>query len=129
MSSGDATHPSVLVLMAHGSRDREWREPFENLAQSLQAELGKDRVRLAYMDCTPPSLMDVARDAVTMGAREIKVLPLFLAGGGQVDRNISLRVNDLRRAFSDIAVKLLPVVGQHPSLVELIRKIAIDAAF
>jgi sirohydrochlorin cobaltochelatase len=118
----------MLILIAHGSRDPNWRASVEKLTESLQADLGRDRLQLAYMECAPPTLMEVASDAVRAGTRRLRVLPLFLTGEGHVARNIQPLVKQLREVHESIDVELLPAVGQHPFFAELLRRIAVDEA-
>ncbi len=116
----------MLILVAHGSRDPHWRASVEKLTESLQADLSKESVRLAYMDCTPPTLMDVASDAVQAGVQRIRVLPLFLTNEGHVDRDIRPLVDQVRAVHRPIEVELLPPVGQHPLFREVLYKIAVQ---
>jgi sirohydrochlorin cobaltochelatase len=118
----------MLILIAHGSRNPRWRAPVEALVESLQAALGPDRVRLAYMEHAPPTLMDVAADAVRAGAKRIQVLPLFLTAEGHVDRHIRPLVDQLRKDHAPVEVELLPPVGQHPLFRELLHRIALQSA-
>jgi sirohydrochlorin cobaltochelatase len=118
----------MLILIAHGSRNPRWRAAVEKLPASLQADLGPDRVRLAFMECTPPTLMDVASEAVRVGVERIRVLPLFLTAEGHVTRNIRPLVDQLREAFGHVEVDLLQPVGQHPLFGELLYKIAAEEA-
>ncbi len=114
----------MLILIAHGSRDPRWRESVEKLTESLQADLGPDGVRLAYMQFATPTLMDVASEAIQSGATKIRVLPLFLTGDGHLVRDIQPLVDQLRKAHPSVEVTLLPSVGRHPLFQELLRKIA-----
>ena len=118
----------MLILIAHGSHDPKWRAPFEDLVRTLQADLDPDRVQLSFMDCTPPSLMDAAGEAERLGVRLIRVLPLFLAGGGHVDNDIPPLVDEVRAKYAHLGVELLPPIGVHPRFVALIRELATEAA-
>lgn len=113
----------MLILIAHGSREPRWLASVEELTESLQAEHGQDRVRLAYMQCASPTLMEVVSDAAKSGHTKIRVLPLFLTLGGHVARNIQNQVDQIRQARPDIEVQLLPPVGEHPLFMELLRSI------
>jgi sirohydrochlorin cobaltochelatase len=117
----------MVIFIAHGSRNASWRGSVEALIESVQAELGPDRVRLAYMECTPPTLMDAAADAVAAGATSIRVVPLFLAGEGHVDRNIRPLIDRLRERFGRLEVDLVPPVGRHRLFKELLCAIAREA--
>ena len=114
----------MLILIAHGSRDPKWRAPFERLTEALTKDLGADGVRLAFMECTPPTLMDAAAEAAGLGAKHVRVLPLFLASGGHVDHDIPPLVDAAREAFPKIMFELLPPVGDHPAFAELILRLA-----
>ncbi len=118
----------MLILIAHGSRDPRWRESVEKLAESLQADLGPDEVRLAYMQFASPTLIDVASEAVRAGATKLRVLPLFLTGDGHLVRDIrplvDQLVDQLRKTHQSVEVTLLPPVGRHPLFEELLCKIA-----
>lgn len=114
----------MLVAIAHGSRNARWRMAVERVVRSLAPELGDDAVRLAYMECTPPTLHDVVSEAARKGIVSVRVLPLFLADEGHVERDIRPLVNDVRRTFSEVEVELMPAVGQHPLFQTLLRDIA-----
>ena len=118
----------MLILVAHGSRDPNWRASVENVTESLQADLGRDRLQLAYMDCTPPTLADVVSEAVRAGVERMRVLPLFLANEGHVDRDIRPMVEQLRGIHRSTEIELLPAVGQHGLFRELLARIAVETS-
>lgn len=118
----------MLILIAHGSQRPAWRASVEHLTEALQRDAGADRVRLAYMDCARPTLMEVASDAIRAGCEELRVLPLFLTGEGHVERHIRPLVDEVRAAFPAARVELLPPAGQHPLFREMLRQIATQPA-
>ena len=118
----------MLILVAHGSSNARWRDAVEQLAAAVQAEVGENAVRLAYMDCSPPSLIDVVSEAARAGVREIRVLPLFLVSEGHVERDIRPLVDEVRRVHQAVNVVLLPPLGHYRQFRELICDIAMDRA-
>lgn len=96
------------------------------MSESLRAELGPNAVRLAYMDHTPPALDDVVAEAVQRGVVRVRVLPLFLANEGHVDRDIRPAVERVSRAQQSMEVELLPAVGQHRLFREMLARIAAE---
>ena len=73
-------HDNALILLAHGSRDPRWREPFEALEATLASRL-KRPTRLAYMELCDPLLTDTIDALAADGAARIDILPLFFAAG------------------------------------------------
>jgi sirohydrochlorin cobaltochelatase len=114
----------MLILIVHGSRDQRWRASVEQMTESLQADLRSERVRLAYMEGAPPTLEKVVSEEARAGETKIRILPLFLADQGHVERDIAPLVEELRRIHSPVDLVLLPSIGRHPLFVELLRTIA-----
>jgi sirohydrochlorin cobaltochelatase len=112
-----------LVLMAHGSRDPRWCAPFERFVSTLQADLGAHRVRLAYMEFVPPTLADIAAEAMRDGVQHLQILPMFMAGGAHVDQDIPAQVASIKACFPALALTVLPPIGEHPRVVTLMQDI------
>ena len=102
----------AIVLFAHGSRDPGWTEPFERLAARVRAARPDARVALAYLEITPPTLADAADALVAGGAREIAVVPVFLAPGGHVRRDLPLMVERLQASHPAARFRVLPAIGE-----------------
>jgi len=113
-----------LVLFAHGSGDTRWRKPFEELHEDIATACGRETVRLAYMEFAPPSLHDVACEAHRDGIRTLRLLPLFMAGGAHLHRELPDLVTKVRAAYRDLVIEVLPAIGEHPRFQALLRRIA-----
>jgi sirohydrochlorin cobaltochelatase len=116
-----------LILLAHGSPDPRWRAPFEKLAEAIGRELDGGRVKLAYMEFAAPSLKKAAGEAHREGFTALRVLPLFMAGGGHVGRDIPVLAEALRGQFPGLSVEILPPIGEHPRVAEAMRETALEA--
>ena len=116
----------MLIAVAHGSRNPAWRASVERQVEALQADMGADSVRLAYMELSPPAILDVVREAVQRGVIRIRVLPLFLAAEGHVEKNVQPLVDQAQEAFDSAEIELLPPVGQHRLFRELLRTLATE---
>lgn len=116
----------MLIAIAHGSRSSEWRSSLERQFEMVQAEIGADELQLAYMDLSPPSLMDVVEAAVQHGASTIKVFPLFLTIEGHVTKDILPLLDEVRSAFPAVEIELLPPLGQQPMFRDMLRSLALN---
>ena len=125
---GRARESVCLVLLAHGSKDPRWRAPFERLASELQQELGNRAVRLAYMEFTGPTLMDVAQECAGQMNLNLRLLPLFMAVGAHLAKDIPEQVAEIRGQFPQLTVEVLTPIGEDARLVALVGNIAKEAA-
>lgn len=117
-----------VVLFTAGNPESRLRKPFEDLAQSMKNELGKDRIRLAYVNNATPSLAEIAEEAGNDGVTRLRILPLFLAPGGPLEREIPEQVAVIRGQVPQIKIELLPSVGDHERMRMLLHALAREAA-
>lgn len=117
-----------VVLFAPGNEEARLRKWSEELHSTLRNELGKERVRLAYVNGGSPSLAEVAEEAANDGVTRLRILPLFLSQGGPLEREIPEQVAVVKGQVPGITVELLPSVGEHPRMRTLIHALAREAA-
>jgi sirohydrochlorin cobaltochelatase len=104
--------------------DPRWRAPFEDLDRALAAELGRDRVTLAYMEFVGPTLLDAASNAARDQVQILRVLPLFLSAGAHVAMDIPEQATQARWQFPQLNVEVLPPIGEDPRFVTLLKVVA-----
>ncbi|MCB5160312.1 sirohydrochlorin chelatase [Marinomonas algarum] len=97
-----------IILLAHGSPDIRWKEPFETLYQQVTEAYGAEQVSLAYMELTTPSLEDVV-EQLDPTHKHIAVLPLFLAVGRHLRRDVPAQITALQT--DQLQITLLPPIG------------------
>jgi len=107
-----------IVLLAHGSRDPEWSTPFERLAQRVRDRRQAVGVAVAYLEIAPPTLGEAVASLVAAGAAEIVVVPLFLAPGGHVRRDLPQMIDAVRARYPGVTVRVLPTIGEARSEVD-----------
>jgi sirohydrochlorin cobaltochelatase len=116
-----------LILFAHGARDPQWAQPFEQVAERVRAQRPGVAVALAYLELMSPDLDAAGAALVQAGCREVAVLPLFLGAGGHVRKDLPERLQRLRAAHPDVRWALQPAAGESPRLVEALAQVALDA--
>jgi sirohydrochlorin cobaltochelatase len=110
----------AIILFAHGARDPEWARPFEALRHRVSALLPECRVELAFLELTQPALPAVVANLADHGSTDITIVPVFLAQGGHVKRDLPGMVESLRVAHPDISIEVLPAIGEQPAVIEAI---------
>lgn len=118
---------SKLVLFAHGSPDQRWQQSFLNLLHLARQKVGHHQVELAYMEMCEPSLMTVAQLAHQAGIRKLVLLPLFMAAGGHVDRDIPVQAARVAAACDGLEVEILPPIGEHLKVIKVLLSVIQDA--
>jgi len=98
------------ILLAHGSRDPQWVAPFLELEQGLTKQYTS--VSLAFMELTSPNIEDAVRQAIVNNAKNIAVLPLFLATGRHLKTDVPELLTPLRSRYQ-VDITLLPAVGEQ----------------
>ena len=116
-------YKSCLVLIAHGSKDPLWCKPFERIVNKVKKGLPQNAVRLAYLELALPSISEVIKDLARENITDIKLLPLFMAIGSHVNRDIKELVLKTRRKLPNLKIKILPPIGKHPEVSSLICEI------
>jgi len=119
---------AAIVLFAHGSREAEWSAPFERLARLISARRPEARVVSAYLEHLHPTLEQAVASLAAEDASEIVVVPVFLAPGGHVKRDLPERVDALRTRHRGVTIRVLPTVGEAEPLLDAIAAWIVSAA-
>ncbi|MCL2657337.1 MAG: CbiX/SirB N-terminal domain-containing protein [Betaproteobacteria bacterium] len=108
--------PAVLLL-AHGARDPEWARPVQRLAEALERQQSGAWVCTAFLEFMPPSLPEAIDEAVRRGHRRILVVPVFLAAGGHVKRDLPAMITAAANRHSGFRITLADVIGEAESVI------------
>ena len=109
-------NPIPLILFAHGARDPRWSEPFEAMRASLLARDPGRRIELAYLELMSPSLTEVATRLHAEGLRHAIVVPLFLATGGHLRRDLPKMVESITGTLPGFTLDVQPPLGESPEM-------------
>lgn len=116
----------ATILLAHGSRDPEWRRCVNSVAQQMHALDAQAVVRCAFLELSAPDLPSVARELAAAGTTEWVVVPLFLGLGKHVREDLPRLISQLRHDYPGVTLHCRPSVGEEPQVIELLAKIALS---
>ena len=105
----------ALILLAHGSRDPSWAQPFAALTAALKEKHPEHRIELAFMELTAPSLDEMLNSCANDGLMEVEVLPIFFAAGRHLKRDVPNQIEAFARG-SSMRVTLREPVGAWPEV-------------
>jgi len=123
--SNQSIHKGIL-LFAHGSRDPLWHQPMQAVAMRVAALAPDAAVCCAYLELTEPDFDTAVAQLIAQGATHITVVPLFLGVGRHAREDLPKLLAAAQQQHPAVAWKLQAAVGEHPELIDLIAKIALN---
>lgn len=107
----------AIVLFAHGARDPEWAGPARRVAEAVRRLRPEAWVELAFLELMAPTLAEAVEAAAASGARSVRVVPLFLAQGGHLKRDVPLLMEAVRARHPGCQVELATAVGEDEDVI------------
>ena len=109
---------TATILFAHGARDPEWARPVEALRARILANSKTAEVRTAFLEFMTPTLDAAIDGLVADGARTITVVPVFLAQGGHVKRELPEMMERARERHPALQIVLAGVIGEQVEVID-----------
>jgi sirohydrochlorin cobaltochelatase len=111
---------SAVILFAHGAREPEWAQPFESIRERLRS--AGTPVELAFLEFMLPSLEEAAARLADKGIETVIIVPLFLAQGAHLKRELPAMVAKIRKRHSKTEFRVTPALGDSPEIVAAITE-------
>jgi sirohydrochlorin cobaltochelatase len=109
---------TAVILFAHGAREPEWARPFEGIRDRLRA--AGMQVVLAFLEFMSPSLEEAAAKLADKGIKTVIIVPLFLAQGAHLKRELPAMVEKIRERHAKTEFRVTPALGEAPEIVAAI---------
>ncbi len=119
---------TALVLFAHGARDPEWANPMRRVQAEIRQRLPGVTVELAFLEFMAPTLLDCVHGLIEQGARKIVVLPMFIAQGGHLKRDVPELLEQLRQQHPGVEFSLSGAIGENEIVVQAMASAALEFA-
>jgi sirohydrochlorin cobaltochelatase len=110
-----STSTNGTLLLAHGSRDPQWRKPFEQVLEQARL-LGAGPVGLCFLESMTPDFQSGLDGLVQQGVNHVVVLPLFLAAGGHVRQDLPRLAEEAMRRHPALTIALGTPIGEEPEI-------------
>ena len=126
MTTGLNTATGV-ILFAHGSRDPRWRLPIDAVALEMARHWPGLSVACAFLELTTPDLPTTVESLMMQGKTHLRIVPMFLGVGRHAREDLPQLVSDLAKAYPQVHFELVPSIGEHPAMTQLMAQIAANA--
>ncbi|MDR0674471.1 MAG: CbiX/SirB N-terminal domain-containing protein [Zoogloeaceae bacterium] len=118
----------VLALLGHGARDPAWADALLAVRAKIHARDPACRVELAFLEHLPPTLETLLAALKDEGGiAHVLVLPMFIASGGHLKRDLPTRIARLQAQFPQIQIELTAAIGLSDTVQEAMSKAALHA--
>ena len=117
-----------IVLFGHGARNPEWARPFHASRDVLQTRAPQTQVALGFLEAMRPTLDEAIDDLVKRGVVQIDIVPIFLATGSHIAKDLPLLVASALDRHPDISIAIATPVGESPSVIEAMATYALKPA-
>ncbi|MDR1425195.1 MAG: CbiX/SirB N-terminal domain-containing protein [Azoarcus sp.] len=111
---------TALVLLGHGARDPVWAEPLERVRARLARARPELAIEVAFLEFMLPTLAEAVAALVARGATCVVVVPVFLAQGVHLKRDLPALLDELRGRHSACDVRLAAAAGEAPEVIAAI---------
>lgn len=115
--SARAARLRAVVLVDHGSRERAANRQLAAVAAALARHLPGRRIATAHLSVVRPTLAEAIADLVARGAREIVVMPCFLAPGRHATRDVPRLARAAAAQHPGVRVRVTAALGAHAGVV------------
>lgn len=113
---------NALLLVAHGSRRKQSNDEVVVLADKLKQNCADQYniIHAAFLELADTLIPDGIKQCVDDGAKEIIVLPYFLNSGRHVVEDIPEIVNETKKHYPDVEIKIAPHLGASDLMMDLL---------
>ena len=113
---------TVLLGVAHGSKDPGSQAVVEQLLQRASALRPGLRTAAAYVDNASPSIRRALARLTEDGVDDVVVLPLLLTPASHSKTDVAASVQAGRRAHPSVRLRYGRPLGPHPVLVDVLAR-------
>ncbi|HZX31246.1 MAG TPA: CbiX/SirB N-terminal domain-containing protein [Rhodocyclaceae bacterium] len=118
----------ALILFAHGARDPAWAEPIRRVQAAMVGLDPALRVEVAFLEFMAPTLADCGAALAAQGFERIVVLPMFIAQGGHLKRDVPVLLADLQARYPATRFELAQAVGENEAVIRAMAEAGLALA-
>ena len=117
----------AILLYGHGARNPEWAEPFHRIRAAIKLRDPKALVEPGFLELMRPSFDEGVACLVDQGATEIVVVPIFMAAGSHVKKDLPQLAANAMDRHPGLVIELVAPVGEVESVLAAMADYALKA--
>jgi sirohydrochlorin cobaltochelatase len=107
-----------IVLFGHGARNPEWAKPFHAIRNVLLKCAPQTPVELAFLEAMRPTLDEAIETLVNSGANEINIVPIFLATGAHIAKDLPQLAAAAMDRHPGISIEIAVPAGESSLVID-----------
>lgn len=117
----------AILLYGHGARNPEWAQPFQRIRDAIKLRDPRALVEPGFLELMRPSFEEGVACLVDQGATRIVVVPIFMAAGSHVKKDLPRLAADAMDRHAGLLIELAAPVGEVDSVLAAMADHAIAA--
>ncbi|CAB1368018.1 sirohydrochlorin chelatase [Denitratisoma oestradiolicum] len=117
-----------IVLFGHGARNAEWVEPFHRIRAAILARVPEVPVEMGFLELMRPTFAEAVDGLVARGVTEIVVVPVFMAAGSHVKKDLPLMAAEIMERHPQLEIAIAAAVGESPQVIDAMATYILGAA-
>ena len=115
-----------IVLFGHGARNPEWARPFHAIRALMLKRSPQTPVALGFLEAMRPTLDEAIDELAAVGVTQIEVVPIFLATGSHIAKDLPLLVGNAMDRYPEIEIVIAEPVGESPEVIQSMADYALN---
>ena len=107
---------TAILFFCHGSRDPNWRVPFDAILADFRGMHAAKLSELAFLEFMQPDFAASVASLVAQHATQIRVIPLFLAAGAHTRKDLTALIEEAQVKHPDVRFTVAPPIGEVDSI-------------
>lgn len=109
-----------IMILAHGSKRHETEKTLNSIIRKVKSKTGLELVVPAFLQFSEQNLERAAEELVSKGAKNIKVIPMFLFEGVHVTQDIPRELNEIMAKYPGVNIKMSSHLGDDERIADII---------
>lgn len=109
-----------ILILAHGSKRVETENIVESIAQKVREKSGEKLVIPAYLQFSEVNLEKGIQKLIDAGAKDIRIMPMFLFDGIHVTEDIPNELDIIREKNPEITIKMTHHIGDDDRIADIV---------
>lgn len=110
-----------ILILAHGSRQKETEETLQAVVSLLKGKLPEMEIETAFLQFSERNLEYGLNALMKKGIEEIKVIPYFLFEGVHLKEDIPKEIEDFLKDHPNMKITLGRTLGADQRLAEILK--------